>query len=263
MSALANQQQVLLEALFARPADAALAQLANQTLDAGTRGFKVYQANGHVLAERSLASAYPVVAQLIGAEGFSDLARALWHAHPPVRGDVAQWGAALAEFLQNSAQLQDEPYLADVARVEWALHCCASAADGVPDLASLSLLTSEDPAKLYLDLAPGCVALRSAWPLANLMSAHLEGSPSLAEVGRQLRAGLAQDVVVWREGLHPRLRACLPAEADCLQAIQAGEPLARALDLAPGLNFEAWFPMVLQSALVLGVSTVRTIPNAT
>jgi hypothetical protein len=254
MSTLAKQQQMLLNALFAWPAQEATKHAAAGLAEPAVRGLKAYQTNGHVLAERALMAAYPVVAQLIDTESFADLARALWHAHPPVRGDLALWGEALPIFLQSSTQLQDEPYLPDVARAEWAMHCCASAADGVADMASLSLLTTEDPADLRLVLAPGCVALHSDWPVASILGAHLEGSPTFEDVGRQLQARLAQDIVVWREGLRPRVREAMPGEAECLQAILAGHSLAQALESASALDFEIWFPMAIQSALVLGVA---------
>ena len=258
MSTLARRQQLLLDALFAWPAEDATKIVAACAMNTGARGLKAYQTNGHVLAERALQAAYPVVAQLLGTESFADLARALWHAHPPTRGDLAQWGAALPDFLQRSSQLQDEPYLPDVARAEWALHCCATQADGAADLGTLVLLTTEDPAALCLRLAPGCTVLRSKWPVANILAAHLEpereSQPSLAEVGGQIRDGLAQDVVVWREGLRPRVRAALPGEADALAALLAGQTLAQALDCAASLHFDTWFPMAVRSALVLGVT---------
>ncbi len=227
--------------------------VANEVQDPGARGIKAYKANGHALAHSALQSAYPVVAQLVGDESFADLAHALWHAQPPVRGDIAQWGAGLAGFLETSAQLQDEPYLPDVARVEWALHLCAGAPDAEPDLTTLALLTTHEPEQLQLRLAPGCAVLRSVWPVASILGAHLEGSPSLQEAGAQLRRGEAQDAVVWRAGLRPRVRLALAGEADALQVLLATDSLAAALDAAPGLDFSQWLPLVVQTGLVLGV----------
>lgn len=258
MSTLAQQQQILLDALFAWPAQDAMKIVATHALDSGARGLKAYQTNGHMAAERALLAAYPVVAQIIGLKSFADLARALWHAHPPLRGDLAQWGDALPLFLRSSTQLQDEPYLADVARVEWALHGAATAVDGVADPASLALLTTDDPAELTLTLSGGCVVIQSGWPVASILSAHREGTPSLTEVGGLLRERVGQDVVVWREGLRPRVRLALPGEIGGLRALAAGQSLGQTLETAPALDFSAWFPMAFQTALVLAVSKVCT-----
>lgn len=253
MTTLAAQQQLLIDALLAWPAGDAIKNIAAHAQDTRARGLKVYQANGRALAHSALQAAYPVVAQLIGDEGFADLARALWHAQPPTRGDVAQWGYGLAEFLQHSAQLQDEPYLADVARVEWALHRCASAPDAEPDLTTLALLTTHEPEHLQFRLAPGCTVVRSPWPVASIVGAHLEGSPSMQEAGAQLRRGEAQDAVIWRAGLRPRARLALAGEADALRVLLEKGSLAEALDAAPELDFGQWLPLAVQTGLVLAV----------
>ena len=262
MSTLAQQQQLLLEALLAWPAGDAIKNIAIEAEDTGARGLKVYQANGHALAHSALQSAYPVIAQLIGGESFGDLACAFWHAQPPTRGDIAQWGGGLPGFLEGSAQLQDEPYLPDVARVEWALHQCAGAIDAEPDLASLGLLTTHEPAQLQLRLAPGCAVVRSAWPVASIVGAHLEGSPSLQEAGAQLRRGEAQDAVVWRSGLRPRVRLALDGEWDALLALLQGKSLADALDAAPALDFGQWLPLAVQGGLLLGVIPIDVPSDA-
>jgi hypothetical protein len=218
-----------------------------------------------VLAHSALQAAYPVVAQLIGDEGFADLARAFWHAQPPARGDVAQWGEGLAEFLHSSAQLQDEPYLPDVARVEWALHLCAGAPDAEPDLTTLALLTTLEPERLQLRLAPGCTVVRSSWPVASIVNAHLEGNPSMQEAGAQLRRGEAQNTVVWRAGLRPRARLALVGEADALLVLLDGASLAQALDAAPELDFGQWLPLAVQGGQVLAARGVgsESIPLPT
>lgn len=257
MSTLAEQQAALLAALFDWPAQDAAARLGALARGVGSRpgrGLKVYQANGHFLAERALGAAYPVLVQLLGSDSFADLARALWHAQPPQSGDVAQWGAGLADFVQASAQLQSEPYLADVARAEWALHRASTAADGQADVATLALLTTEDAAQLVLRLAPGWAALPSRYPLASLLLAHREGSPSLEAVGQALQQGVAEDVLVWRAGLQPRLRQALPGECALLHGLQAGLALQPALDAAPALDFSRWLPLAVHSGLLLAVS---------
>ncbi len=255
MSTLATQQQALLEALFAWPQQDAVRALEGYASGVGNtpgRGLKVYQANGHLLAERALRAAYPVLTQMLGDESFADLARAFWHAEPPLRGDVSQWGVALADFVRGNAQLQDWPYLPDVARSEWALHHAATAPDPTSDLATLALLTTEDPHTLGLALASGLVTLSSAWPLASLLLAHLEGTPSLAEVSEQLRLQQAQEVVIWRAGLQPRLRQASPGESDLLRALQSGVALGPAVDAAESLDFSQWLPLAVQTGLVLG-----------
>jgi hypothetical protein len=253
MSRLAEQQQILLDALFAWPPDNAMKVIAGHAFDTGSRGLKAYQTNGHVLAERALQGAYPVVAQLLGTDSFAALARALWHAHPPHRGDIAQWGDMLPKFVQTSAQLQDEPYLTDVALAEWTLHQCAAMANATPQLSTLALLTTHDPAKLSVELASGCSVLRSPWPLASLLGAHLYDTPGLQEVGQQLRGRVAQDALIWRAGLRPRVREAAPGEFLFIQSLLKGDSVSAALDGAPLLDFTAWLPVAVHSGLFVNL----------
>lgn len=256
MSELARQQQALLAALLAWPPRQAEQALAAHVAHPWARGLMAYQANGHALAVRALGASYPVLLQLLGEDSFASLARAFWHAQPPVTGDVAQWGEALAGFLASGTQLQEEAYLPDVARVEWALHRCANGADAQADASTFPWLMAGDPDRLALVLAPGCALVQSVWPVASVMTAHLEASPDFAEVGRRLDAGIAETALVWREGLRARVRQAWPGEAELLAALLAGQALGPALDAAPGLDVEPWLPMAVRTGLLLAVTSM-------
>jgi hypothetical protein len=104
-----------------------------------------------------------------------------------------------------------------------------------------------------LRLVPGCAVVQSPWPVASIITAHLQGSPSFQEVGRRLRSGVGECAMVWRQGLRLRIAACSPSEAAFVQAVLAGASLAAALERASGLEFNLWLPAAVQSALVIGV----------
>ena len=253
MSALAEQQQALLESLFLQESKIAIKNIAICADAVGARGLKVYKANGHSLAERALGAAYPVLAQMLGDASFSALARALWHAMPPQCGDMAQWGDTLAEFVAASVQLADEPYLADVTRVEWALHTCAGAADAALRPATLALLGSHDLDALTVQLAPGTALICSPWPIASLVRAHRDDGITMAHAAALLRKGHAEDVVVWRQGYRPRLRCALPGEAGFVSALLQSQTLGAALDAAPQLDINKWLTEAIEMGLLMAV----------
>lgn len=259
MSTLARQQQALLALLFDWPNGDASKKIASYADETWARGQKVYQSNGRAMACSALRAAYPVVAQLLGDESFYALARALWHTRPPRRGDVAQWGGALAGFVGASEQLADVPYLPDVAALEWALHTNARAADGVAEPASFALLGVHDPAHLHLLLAPACMALTSAWPVVSIVNAHLRQSPRLDQLGPLMQASVAEDAVVWRQGLRAQTRIAQVDEAAFVAALLSGQTLGAALDVAPKLDVGAWLPMAVQSGLLLGVRVAAAV----
>jgi len=260
MSELARQQQALLAALLAWPPQDAEKAMAEHVVQPWSRGLMAYQANGHALALRALGASYPVLVQLLGEDSFASLARAFWHAQPPVKGDVTRWGETLPGFLASSTQLQEEPYLPDVARVEWALHRCTNAADAQANASTFQLLMAHDPDQLALVLAPGCALVQSVWPVASVMTAHLEASPDFEEVGQRLSAGVAETALVWREGLRARVRQAWPGEAELLAALLAGQALGSALDSAVDLDFKAWLPMAVHTGLLLSVKPMDAAP---
>jgi hypothetical protein len=270
MTALVHQQQALLGTLLALPGSAqaadALTALRSQILAPWERGLNAYQANGHDLAERSLRAAYPVATALVGDDSFAILAREFWHRHPPVRGDLACWGEALPEFVARNPQLADVPYLADVARVEWALHRAAGAPNAGADPASFALLTQTDPDTLTLRLAPGTVMMNSEWPVASLVTAHLHQNPPLAVVAARVQAHDAENAVVWRQGLRPLVAACTPAEAALLVTLLNGrsllDSLNQALAVDAGFDLGQWLPGAVAKGLVLGAQAMDAAPGS-
>ena len=245
-SVLQQQQSDLLQALAGKTTNVY-----------NPRGLQIYQANRAVLAERTLASTYPVVAQLIGVESFEPLARHFWQQYPPQRGDMGQWGAQLTEFLAAAPQLADEPFLADVARMEWALHRAASAPDAVLDAASFALLSSvDDTQPVSLALHPGTALLASAYPVVSIINAHLTGQPTLDEAAAMLRLGKGEYALVWRQGFRPRVRALGEAEFRLVAALETGLSLEVALNhvsnIEPAFDFNTWLAQAVQTGLVTG-----------
>jgi hypothetical protein len=250
MSALALQQQALLDALWSGDEPAS-------GWAAFPRGVSAYRANAQALAERCLRATHPVVIALIGEANAAPLAHRLWRTQPPQRGDMAQWGAGLPALLATVDGLADLPWLADVARVEWALHEAAGAADVPTDLSGFARLAQEDPTRLTLRLASGTAVIASAWPVASLVAAHAGDAPDLAGVGARIERGERENALVWRPRWRPELRACSDAEAALLQALQQGAHLPDALDAAAArdaaFDLGPWLPQAVQSGLVCGV----------
>jgi Putative DNA-binding domain len=256
---LAKQQTHLLRAIF----DAN--NIANKAINTPTtgvnsnsnRGLQTYRANAHASALRSLQTAYPVIAQLVGEDAFEHLARDYWVQHPPTRGDLAQWGGELAVFIANIPALQSEPYLSDVATAEWALHAAATAADLAADVTTFALLAEHDPNALTLQFASGTALIHSSFPIASILTAHLYANPSFEKVGQNLREKLTETALVWRQGLRPMVAVCSAGEAAFISQLLSGKSLLAALEMpftdesAP-FDLNVWLSLAVQSGLLLG-----------
>lgn len=259
----AERQQWLLGVLGRSMAPAALAAWAGGGPRV-KRGLQAYQANAGALAERALAAAYPVVAKVLGAESFAQLARALWRQQPPTQGDMATWGAGLAPFLAEAEGSAGEPYLPDVARLEWAVHLAASAADAEALPGDFNRLADTDPAALWLQPRPGTALLQSAHPVARIWHAHQTDAAAtadrFAEVRAALARGQAESALVWRQGWQVRVAALDADDAAFTHALLLGLTLGEALSALsdrPGLRFEAWFVATLPRGWLLGASVEK------
>lgn len=268
-STLAKLQSNLLDSIFNinNIAIEAINTPAKAKLSIKNRGLQTYQANAGHAALRSLQAAYPVVAQLIGDKVFAHLATDYWAKYPPVRGDLAQWGSELPAFITSIQALQTEPYLSDVAKVEWALHIAATAPDKAVDLASFALLTAHEPDTLTLQLATGIALIHSEYPVASILTAHLYDSPSFDDVGQKLRQNSPEIALVWRQALRPMVGTIGPAEAVFLTHLLAGESLLASLnsalsatlttDVSTPFDFATWLSQAVTKGLVLGAKFIN------
>lgn len=258
----ALRQQMLLRALLgdARPGVVAgwLRESPGGAARSVQHGLAAYRANAGAVAERALAAAFPTLQQLIGEASFAALARAFWQQHPPLAGDIGLWGELLAAFVADAESLASEPYLADLVRVEWAVHLAERAADA-PAVQGLELLARHDPALLQLRLVAGTAIVESAHPVVTIWQAHrcpdVAGSDRFAAVRAAFAAGSGETALVVRHGWAPRV-ACVPAaEARFTDALLAGQTLGTAL-LRAGerFDFESWLITALQQQRLLVVA---------
>lgn len=257
MSEEAARQQALLAALIAADANPPALAL-RETGPRAARGLEAYRANAEASAERALASTFATVQAMVGEEDFKHLARAFWHAHPPQRGDLGEWGAEFPAWLGAHAAMAPWPWLPDSARLDLALHRAERAADAGLDAASLALLESTDPARLRLQLMPGTALLRSAWPIASIHAAHQLGGDAAEQAFEGLRAAIAdvrgEQVLVARQGWRAVVHRLDSPGAAWAQAVLDGACLADAMALAgEDFDFTVWLGTALRESWLKGV----------
>ncbi|WP_027474807.1 DUF2063 domain-containing protein [Curvibacter gracilis] len=252
---LLAQQAALLAALWS-PATA---------VPSGEAGLPAYQRNARAVAERALAAAYPVLRQCVGEATLAALARDHWLDCPPLRGDLACWGADLPDWLGRLGPEHELPaWLPELARAEWVLHQLATAPDPLPEPGTLARLVQEDPDQLRLELSAGTQVLAFEAAVISVLLAHGPGdggaepaAQALQAAGQRLQAGEAERAVFWRQGWRPRVRLIDAAEAAWLQALHTQPSLGAAMQWLevhhPGLDLGAWLQEAVTQGLVLAV----------
>lgn len=259
----ALRQQQLLRALWRRGDDAAVALWSRELPQRTAQALAAYRGNAAATAQRALALAYPTVQQLVGDDSFDLLAQAFWHRHAPTRGDLAQHGAELAVFIEADAQLASEPYLADVARLDWAVHAIEQAADAGAGVDGLERLAHDDPAALRLVPRPGAALQRSRWPVVTIWHAHRSTAPDRFDaVQAMLRAGHGEAAWLWRDGWRAAVQALAGPQAAFVEAVLEGATLAHALTRAgDAFSFEDWLRDALTRQWLSAVVAVASIPT--
>jgi hypothetical protein len=228
-------------------------------------GLRSYRANAVITTGRALADSFPTLLALLGEDSFAALGRAFWRNRPPQRGDLACYGAELADFVANDAQLSAVPYLADCARVDWALHRIELAADAPVLPTGLALLGEVDPDHLRFSFQSGLVVIDSAWPVVRIHDAHRSSITVAAQAGegdfdrfadvrQALALGESQTALVWRDSWRGRVDAIDSGQRKLMQSLAAGDSLGSALSAAgEDFAFEAWLIAAVQRRLLVAI----------
>jgi hypothetical protein len=253
-----DRQQALLQALWRPERDDGLQPwLREAATPPITRGLATYRANAGAHAQRALEAAFPTVRALIGDDAFAALARTVWRALPPERGDLACFGAALPRFLAADGGLPEMPWLLDSARLDALFIAAENAADVAPDPHSLALLGSVDAERLHARLGPGFALLHSAHPVVAIRESHspaADGAHAQAVLRQALRGGCGQSALVWRQGWQPRAIAIDEADVRWCEALADDASFAGALQRAgAGFDVERWLRRSLEHGWLLGV----------
>lgn len=193
------------------------------------RRFAVYRNNVQHGLTRALAARFPVIETLLGAAFFAQTARVFAAAHPPQSPVLLDWGAAFAAFLDGFPPVAHLPYLADVARLEWARGRAYHAADSV--CADPAALAVADPSSLRLALAPSVRSWSSRWPALSIWQRNQPGAPD-----GPLPGGPEYALIARTPGFSVVVEPLDSGAHACLDRLASGAPLgvaARGTDPTP------------------------------
>lgn len=199
----------------------------------------VYRNNVFGNLTAALRLTYPAVNRLVGEAFFAAAAARFIREEPPASPDLHEYGAGFPAFLADYPPAAGLAYLADIARLEWAV-CRAIHADPAPPLDPAALAGREDA---VFTMHPTLTLLRTAGPARAIWEAVLgpddaANDTALAAIdpaapGETL-AVLAPDGVLL-------VRALAPAEAALATALAAGASLSAALCAVPPEDAAASF----------------------
>src|SRR5262249_54251735 len=104
---------------------------------------------------KALCLTYPAVQRLVGADFFGGVAQLFIVRHPPRAACLNRYGGEFPNFLRDLPAAATVAYLADVARLEWAVHCAIHAPDIKPlELAALAAVNPVNQSRVSFIAPP-------------------------------------------------------------------------------------------------------------
>ena len=165
---------------------------------------------------------YPRVLAILGDVEFETLAGRYLARHPSMHPSVRYVGRWFAEFL--AVEAVGLPFLADLARLEWARVEVFDAADADPlQLSDLESLPASDWPTLRLRPIPACLVVECVWPAHQIWAAAETPPPGHVFAG----GPEASTIRVWREGWSVSHAAMGDLERRLFPLLERGEPFAR------------------------------------
>lgn len=218
-----------------------------------SRRFGVYRNNVYASLIDTLAARFPVTARLVGDDFFRAMARVHVESAPPNSAVLLRYGAGFADFIADFPPAGPVPYLADVARLEWAWHVAYHAADAAPlSLAALAEAAG-DSANMSLTLHPSLQIVRSSYPVVTIWQlAAREGEDEPARLPAE-----GEDALVARPKLDVEVRRLPAGGAVFVLALKSGASLEqaahKAMFAAPAFDLEANLAGLVMSGAIAGV----------
>jgi hypothetical protein len=251
MSMLLELQMRLRRAVLGGDTAEIVAAIQGDGLDPAAR-VGIYRHHAFATLNDALQGTFPVVCRLVDKRFFAYAAHEYLREHPPHSRCLVEYGADFADFLARFAPCEKFPYLADIARFEWALNIAATVREATPLQAeTLAEVPAAKAAYVGFRLQPSLSYFVSPWPIDAIWQANQEDEVppiDLASGGTSLEIHRAGETVAWRR-LDPGSFAFRTALADGLVLAAA---MAAATLRDPAFDLTAALQRVFADGLAVG-----------
>jgi hypothetical protein len=192
------------------------------------RRYNVYRNNVTVSLIAALASIYPAVQRITGADFFRTMARFHIRATPPTSPLLFEYGRDFPAFIEQYKHAQPMPWLADVARIERAWLDAYHAEDAAPLPAELlGSFPPERLGELVFTAHPATRIVRSAFSAVTIFAANRGEAPEV-----RIDASVAEDALITRPDADVVVRHLPDGGAVFLSTLMSGHPLGEAATAA-------------------------------
>lgn len=186
----------------------------------------IYRTATRLILIDLLANTFPVTRRLVSTPFFRQVAEQFILQNPPQQGDMGTYGQQFPAFLRGLSSLQEHPYVAAIAHLEWLREEAYHAAQSTPlDPSLWEGLNEAQLGEQILSLRPCVRLLSSPYPVMTLWETFREHDPGTTP---NLDTG-AEYVLIHRPEHLIQLTQITQQAHDFLQQCQKGVTLADGL----------------------------------
>lgn len=204
------------------------ATIVGDTVSADAR-LRVYRHHVSHSLSAALAATFPTVMALVGDDFFRGLTRRFVALVLPSQPVLAEYGADFPAFIDADRPSRTLPYLADIARLDWALNVAFHSPEGRRlAAADLSGIPAERLPSLAIALPEGAALIRSRYPIDRIWNASQPG----ASAGTIDLDSARADLLVLRRADDAAFVVLAKGEAAFVAALAEGASLEAAAEQA-------------------------------
>jgi hypothetical protein len=251
MPNLLELQRQFRRAVLGVEAAALVGAICGDGIDPAAR-LRIYRNHAFATLGAVLEGTFPVVCRLVDKRFFEYAAREYLREHPPHSRCLVEYGADFADFLAGFEPCMNLPYLADVARFEWALNMAAMVRQEAPlPIEGLAGIPPKDASLLKLCLQPSVSYFASGWPIDAIWLANQQEevpTVDLASGGTTVEMRRADEGFSWQR--------LAPGAFAFRRALAEGRALGTAAATAatdPEFNLAAALDHLFAEGLVVGL----------
>ncbi|TIR31868.1 MAG: DUF2063 domain-containing protein [Mesorhizobium sp.] len=217
------------------------------------RRLRIYENNTRASLTATLMAVFPVVVRMVDERFFRYAASEFIRRHPPGEPRLVRYGSDFPHFLRTFEGLAEMPFVAETARLEWAIAEALDAAS-LPALSLAALDSDTSRPTPELILQPSLRLVMSHWPVLSIWSAHQNGGvPDQADVWQRK----AERIALWRHGDNVRFARLTSAQFSFRHSLKKGLGLERAVSRA--LTHEPMFDVLGALVSLFGEGLVTGI----
>lgn len=215
--------------------------------------FDVHRNNVMAGLIEALAKRFPACRRVVGEAFFHVMAGLFVQQAPPRSPILSEYGEGFAAFVEAFPPAAGLPYLADVARLEFAIGCAYHAADATPiPIEAVNAVPRQRWRHLRFGLHPSVRLVPSAYPIVSIRRTN-----AFDREVCEIDGGIAENALVTRPHLQVDVRAVPPGTLAFLQTLAAGKLLADAA--AKGTEADSGFDLAASLAEIFAAGVVVKI----